>query len=488
MATKNIVPNADGEGQLGTSSKSWAEGHIDSITGTISTAAQGSITSLGTLTSLNISGNVGIGTTSPSSYFVRGGGLVVDSVDAGSNVVILNDNNTFSSLFFAKGSTGAEKYQGYIEYEHANEAMAFGTAQVERMQLSSAGIEVPDSSNIGCASDTDLLTLSSAQVILDGNTGQGVLQLATQKAAGSLIAGQSIGEINFRHNHAATAATVTSARIIGAAAENTVSGQDNHGGQLEFYTAADGNNETAPVKRLTIGSDSNATFAGGVAVTGASSLPLSDSSALNAGVQIPTNAQLGFGNGDGSKPDFGFAVQGTSGSAKLNIFCGTGGTDVDAFIDTNGFIHAAALFLGGETSANTLDDYEEGTWTPSYTTSTTSSTVAYNIRNGYYTKVGNQVTCWGNIQTNATTWNGNYVQLDGQPFAAANTTMPIGFIAYSFGFAGDHPSGIYYATSTRNYLTYRDAADGQTNELLASDMNTGNGVNTIIFSFTFQTT
>ena len=39
MATKNIVPNSDGEGKLGTSSKSWAEGHIDSITGTIATAA-----------------------------------------------------------------------------------------------------------------------------------------------------------------------------------------------------------------------------------------------------------------------------------------------------------------------------------------------------------------------------------------------------------------------------------------------------------------
>ena len=58
MATKNIVPNADGEGQLGTSSKSWAQGHIDSITGTIATAAQANITSLGTLTSLTLSGNL----------------------------------------------------------------------------------------------------------------------------------------------------------------------------------------------------------------------------------------------------------------------------------------------------------------------------------------------------------------------------------------------------------------------------------------------
>ena len=88
---------------------------------------------------LKSGGNVGIGTTSPNSYFVRGGGLVVGSVAAGSNVVILNDNNTFSSLFFAKGSNGAEKYQGYIEYEHSNNAMAFGTNQQERLRISSAG-------------------------------------------------------------------------------------------------------------------------------------------------------------------------------------------------------------------------------------------------------------------------------------------------------------------------------------------------------------
>ncbi len=426
MATKNIVPNADGEGQLGTSSKSWAQGHIDSITGTIATAAQGSITSLGTLTSLNISGNVGIGTTSPSSYFVRGGGLVVDSADAGSNIVILNDNNTFSSLFFAKGSTGAEKYQGYIEYEHANEAMAFGTAQVERMQLSSTGIEVPDSSNIGCASDTDLLTLTSGQletngkIRADNGSAQGQLILATSKALGSLVAGNTIGEVVFQHD----LTTADGAVIAAVADEATAAGEQHHGARIEFYTAANGDNTTNPVNRLTVESDGNVTIEDG-------------------DIKIATS-----GHG----------------------------------INFHNFSSGATI------NSNLLDDYEEGTWTPTYVTNGVASTVAYNIQNGFYTKVGNQVTCWGNIQTNATTWNGDYVQLDGQPFAAANTTMPIGFIPYSFGFAGDHPGGIYYATSTRNYLTYRDAADGQTNELLASDMNTGNGVNTIIFSFTFQTT
>jgi hypothetical protein len=46
------------------------------------------------------------------------------------------------------------------------------------------------------------------------------------------------------------------------------------------------------------------------------------------------------------------------------------------------------------TDANTLDDYEEGTFTPSVTGSITNPIVSYNWRFGYYTKIGNQVTVW----------------------------------------------------------------------------------------------
>jgi len=104
-----------------------------------STTVTNSIATKAPLASPTFTGNVGIGNSSPNSYFVRGGGLVVDAADAGSNVVILNDNNTYSSLFFAKGSTGAEKYQGYVEYEHANNIMTFGTAQGERMRILADG-------------------------------------------------------------------------------------------------------------------------------------------------------------------------------------------------------------------------------------------------------------------------------------------------------------------------------------------------------------
>jgi len=53
---------------------------------------------------------------------------------------------------------------------------------------------------------------------------------------------------------------------------------------------------------------------------------------------------------------------------------------------------SGGVYLGGTGAANKLDDYEEGTWTPTLEGSTTNPTVSYGNRKGYYTKIGNQVT------------------------------------------------------------------------------------------------
>jgi hypothetical protein len=46
------------------------------------------------------------------------------------------------------------------------------------------------------------------------------------------------------------------------------------------------------------------------------------------------------------------------------------------------------------TDANTLDDYEEGTWTPSIGTGSTQPTFTYTARGGTYVKIGRQVIAW----------------------------------------------------------------------------------------------
>jgi hypothetical protein len=75
-------------------------------------------------------------------------------------------------------------------------------------------------------------------------------------------------------------------------------------------------------------------------------------------------------------------------------------------------------------NANTLDDYEEGTWTPSVGTFATTGTT-YTTQEGFYTRIGRQVTIWADL-TILLIGTGSTSQISGNPFtpAASSTYMP----------------------------------------------------------------
>ena len=54
----NVVPSADNTNSLGASGNEWAVGHFETVNGTLGTAAQPNVTSVGTLTSLTVSGQM----------------------------------------------------------------------------------------------------------------------------------------------------------------------------------------------------------------------------------------------------------------------------------------------------------------------------------------------------------------------------------------------------------------------------------------------
>jgi len=70
-------------------------------------------------------------------------------------------------------------------------------------------------------------------------------------------------------------------------------------------------------------------------------------------------------------------------------------------------------------NANTLDDYEEGTWTPSYGSGATSVTYG-SVRDGHYRKIGSQVTIWFGIMTNSLTASASGLTITGLPFTASS--------------------------------------------------------------------
>lgn len=133
--------------------------------------------------------------------------------------------------------------------------------------------------------------------------------------------------------------------------------------------------------------------------------------------------------------------------------------------------------------ANTLDDYEEGSWSPTYTTFEGAlPSVSYSVnRVGRYVKIGSYVTAWFAIQTSAITAGtlSNQVMIGGLPFTTINVTR-----FYCTGALGAHQSfGVNFPSAivanlndTAAFLYYRDLADGATTTLKVSDLlTTGTG-------------
>jgi hypothetical protein len=80
-------------------------------------------------------------------------------------------------------------------------------------------------------------------------------------------------------------------------------------------------------------------------------------------------------------------------------------------------------FNGDTATANALDDYEEGTWTPTFYRggSNFSTTPTYSTREGTYTKIGDfvHVSCEVRFNNNFSGGSGNYL-VSGLPFSAEN--------------------------------------------------------------------
>jgi hypothetical protein len=70
------------------------------------------------------------------------------------------------------------------------------------------------------------------------------------------------------------------------------------------------------------------------------------------------------------------------------------------------------------TNANTLDDYEEGTFTPTITGSSVAGTASYSTQVGKYTKIGNAVTIQINIGWSGGTGSGTAMYIVGLPFTS----------------------------------------------------------------------
>ena len=211
------------------------------LTGTVLTAAQTNITSVGTLSSL------GIG-VAPSSG--EGSELAVKGSDGGTNVALIPGANTESSQLSFYNAT-YDSTQGYIKYDNNDNSLSFRVNLVERFRITNAG---------------DIFTGHDIQ---SGNPGQKIGK--TTVRGHHVNAAGSFAELYLSNSYSAGGANTPTASIRGER------DSQNWGTALTFYTNntdTQGGASGDGTEKLRITSEGDVSISGDGTIHGVSKLTI----------------------------------------------------------------------------------------------------------------------------------------------------------------------------------------------------------------------
>tara|TARA_R100000353_G_scaffold78879_1_gene59453 strand:+ start:1396 stop:2499 length:1104 start_codon:yes stop_codon:yes gene_type:complete len=151
-------------------------------------------------------------------------------------------------------------------------------------------------------------------------------------------------------------------------------------------------------------------------------------------IHIKSDGKVGIGT---SSPDDNLDVVGTA-QITGNTYIGG-----DIHMYTNSY-SGKGILLGGSGSANRLDDYEEGTWSPGINQGTASFGTAH------YTKVGRFVNATVFVSQMSPRTSSQGIQITGLPFQANGTfTAPLGL----HRIIGDQGNGYFaYVSDNTTYV------------------------------------
>jgi hypothetical protein len=168
---------------------------------------------------------------------------------------------------------------------------------------------------------------------------------------------------------------------------------------------------------------------------------------------------------------------GTTGDVTVNtgnLVIGTSGKGIDFSATSDG---------SGTMTSEVLDDYEEGTWTPSFRGSGTAGTYSYTVQIGKYVKIGKMVTVWAAIFNIVASSNGTgNIEITGLPYTVDSGLhrSPVGTVELDlFTFSGSLSAT---AADSSTFINLRDSRTGAGDYVLqVSDRNSdGSDINLCI--------
>jgi hypothetical protein len=297
------------------------------------------------------------------------GNLVVGATTAAARIVSVGSNATVYKALILRNSNGSDGSSATIDFEtsagtQGDEASMAGRIAGLRTGSGTSGALTFSTTNAGVLGER-------ARIDSSGNVG-----------IGTSSPGAGIG-------------FTSDLRILGIAGSGAASASSV--GAVMFQ-----NNRATPAANDTIG---YLTF-------------LSTNNTLPLKIEIYGQLKGSGGGTGGFGADLVFASRGDNNAV----------TDERLRITSDGYLRMASgsggiQFNGDTAAANALDDYEEGTWTPTPQGSTgTAGTVAF-TSSGTYTKVGNLVRVAARIDmSDVGSWTG-LLQITGLPFQAAATAQ-----------------------------------------------------------------
>ena len=312
------------------------------------------------------------------------------------------------------------------------------------------------------------------------------------------------------YNKGNSSKNVTGASVVDGTLENAdfadngLSGDKIDGGTISNFTST-GIDDNATSTAITIDSSEN------IQLSGSTTISPNTADGTDNGV-----ITIAGGGADGHTRGSSIVVSGNeSGNIGLlllnttnQIRNNTGGIERLRIDSTNVTVQTGNLVIGTSgkgidfsavsdgsrsVSSNVLDDYEEGTWTPVYTSSGLGS-IVYDIQNGSYTKVGNMVYVDGILRTSSLTITtaGAETKIGGLPFTAQSASGSVSSISTSLqaGWVAPGAPSMGSVNNNTTTLTLRvgiDNGDLNYTNFFASSFGTGVNANRIYFSVAYRT-
>ena len=135
---------------------------------------------------------------------------------------------------------------------------------------------------------------------------------------------------------------------------------------------------------------------------------------------------------------------------------------------------SGGVYLGGTGSANKLDDYEEGTFTPAIKIGGAGTGITYVAQSGSYTKIGQFVYCAVRVQLSASGSLTGSITLDGLPFTVGSSQSNRGGITINFLSSTSVPANfgqwlfLTEANATNASLRYYNTSSGNATDATES--------------------